>query len=248
MRPRSASRGTWARPRRPIARRLPSSAWFAAVALVWACAAAVWPTSAAATEWPRRLCVLAVGPGNVGEGYVDVAEGSNGAVFLAARTGTDGYVLRLRSDGGSETVARYTGPGGALGIGADAGGAVLVLEGWGNRLSRVSSSGISQVLAGTGRPGFSGDGGPAISADIDVGFVPLAGVVRTVTGATVFTDSLNQRVRRIQPGAMIETIVGSGPAYGGLAFSCSQRAVTAGRRWPPRCVRLTTRSPRPTVG
>lgn len=97
---------------------------------------------------------------------------------------------------------------------------VLVLEGWGNRLSRVSSSGISQVLAGTGRPGFSGDGGPAISADIDVGFVPLAGVVRTVTGATVFTDSLNQRVRRIQPGAMIETIAGSGPAYGGLAFSC----------------------------
>ena len=146
-------------------------------------------------------------PATSGRGQCrDVAEGSNGAVLLAARTGTDGYVLRLRSDGGSETVARYAGPGRALGVGADVGGAVLVLEGWGNRLSRVSSSGTSQVLAGTGRPGFSGDGGPAISADIDVGFVPLAGVVRTVTGATALTDSLNQRVRRIQPDGRIETI------------------------------------------
>lgn len=62
------------------------------------------------------------------------------------------------------------------------------------------------VVAGTGEAGFSGDGGPARSARINDPF----GVVRGPDGALWFCEYAGQRLRRITPEGIIETMAGTG--------------------------------------
>ncbi len=61
-------------------------------------------------------------------------------------------------------------------------------------------------FAGTGKAGFSGDGGPATLAELNNPF----GVVRGPDGAIWFCEYTGQRVRRISSDGKIETIAGSG--------------------------------------
>jgi streptogramin lyase len=63
-----------------------------------------------------------------------------------------------------------------------------------------------QTMAGTGIAGFSGDGGPAIDAQINNPF----GVIRGPDGAIWFCEYTGQRVRRIAADGTIETIAGTG--------------------------------------
>ncbi len=85
-----------------------------------------------------------------------------------------------------------------------------------HRIRMVSTSGIISTIAGTGVPGFSGDQGPAASAQLNV----PASVAIDVAGNIYVADSGNNRVRKIsgpsssQPGT-ITTIAGNG----GLSFA-----------------------------
>ena len=63
-----------------------------------------------------------------------------------------------------------------------------------------------ETIAGTGKQGFSGDGGPAIAAEIDNPF----GVVRGPDGALYFCEYTGQRIRRIGKDGIITTIAGTG--------------------------------------
>jgi streptogramin lyase len=63
-----------------------------------------------------------------------------------------------------------------------------------------------ETFAGNGKQGFSGDGGPATSAQIDNPF----GVVRGPDGAIWFCEYTGQRIRRVAPDGTISTIAGSG--------------------------------------
>ena len=62
------------------------------------------------------------------------------------------------------------------------------------------------TFAGTGKQGFSGDGGPAAAARIDNPF----GVVRGPDGAVWFCEYTGQRIRRVAPDGTISTVAGSG--------------------------------------
>jgi streptogramin lyase len=64
------------------------------------------------------------------------------------------------------------------------------------------------TFAGTGVAGFSGDGGPATSAQINDPY----GVVRGPDGAIWFCERNGQRVRRIATDGTITTVVGTGTA------------------------------------
>ena len=66
-------------------------------------------------------------------------------------------------DGGPATSARLDQP---WGVGVDAQGNVYIAEYRGHRVRKVSPSGTITTIAGTGKPGFSGDGGPATSAQL----------------------------------------------------------------------------------
>lgn len=62
------------------------------------------------------------------------------------------------------------------------------------------------TFAGTGVPGFSGDGGPATAAQINDPY----GVIRGPDGAIWFCEHNGHRIRRVAPDGVITTVVGTG--------------------------------------
>ena len=88
-----------------------------------------------------------------------------------------------------------------------------------NRIRKVSAAGIITTLAGTGISGFAGDGGPASSAFL---FLPESVAVDTA-GNVYIADTGNNRVRKITPAGVIDTVAGGGSRTGdgGPATSAS---------------------------
>jgi DNA-binding beta-propeller fold protein YncE len=80
--------------------------------------------------------------------------------------------------------------------------------GVGCRIARISKLGVLKVVAGTGKCGFSGEGGPAADAMLD----HPAGLAFDSAGNLYVADSENQRIRRIDPNGVITTVVGTGIA------------------------------------
>lgn len=84
----------------------------------------------------------------------------------------------------------------------------------------LSKGAFTQVetVAGTGLPGFSGDGGPARQAQLK----GPTGILFGPEGSLYIADSGNHRIRRIRPDGIIETVAGTGVAGfsgdGGLAI------------------------------
>lgn len=78
---------------------------------------------------------------------------------------------------------------------------------------RVRPDGIMETIAGSGLTGFSGDGGPATSAQINVPTTPSF----DQAGNLYFYDSNNNRIRRVDTKGIITTIAGDGqPPVTGL--------------------------------
>jgi hypothetical protein len=64
------------------------------------------------------------------------------------------------------------------------------------------------VVAGDGRHGFSGDGGPAVDARLALD--PDSGIAVSADGTLYIADSGNDRVRAVLPSRTIETVAGGG--------------------------------------
>ncbi|MFZ0981061.1 MAG: choice-of-anchor D domain-containing protein, partial [Candidatus Acidiferrales bacterium] len=80
---------------------------------------------------------------------------------------------------------------------------------------KVSAGGQLSIYAGTGIAGFSGDGGPANTAQLNF---PL-GLALDSTGDLYIADSLNNRIRRVDASTgVITTYAGSGDQYNGTGF------------------------------
>lgn len=65
---------------------------------------------------------------------------------------------------------------------------------------------IVSSMAGTGFPGFTGDGGPAATAQL---YSPQSAAVDS-SGTIYFSDNVNHRLRKITPDGIIGTIAGNG--------------------------------------
>lgn len=76
----------------------------------------------------------------------------------------------------------------------------------GTLLATSSFAAAIHTFAGTGRPGFSGDGGPATRAEINNPF----GVVRGPDGDIYFCEYTGQRIRKVTADGNIHTIAGNG--------------------------------------
>ncbi|MCG8422821.1 MAG: hypothetical protein MJE77_33325, partial [Proteobacteria bacterium] len=74
------------------------------------------------------------------------------------------------------------------------------------RIRKVGTDGIISTIAGTGVQGFSGDGGPAVNAEINMGF--NSSVVEDRDGNIYFADLFNNRIRKIDTNGIITTIAG----------------------------------------
>jgi sugar lactone lactonase YvrE len=136
---------------------------------------------------------------------VRVVDLPTGRISTFAGTGR----ARHDGDGGPASDASIHGAR-AVDVGPD--GTVFILEREGNRLRAVDPrSGVITTRAGTGRKGYSGDGGPATSATFS-GPKELA-VDRD--GNVLIVDTENHAIRRIDArSGLIATVAGDGHAGG----------------------------------
>jgi sugar lactone lactonase YvrE len=94
------------------------------------------------------------------------------------------------------------------GVAVDAAGNVYIADTGNNRVRKVGTDGTITTIAGTGVSGFSGDGGPATSAQL---WDPR-GVAVDAAGNVYIADYSNWRVRKVSTGGTITTIAGTGYA------------------------------------
>ncbi len=123
-----------------------------------------------------------------------------GNITTFAGTGVPGS----GGDGGPATSATLNEP---TGIAVGRNGVVYIAD-WGNdRVRRVDTNGTISSVAGTGRPGFGGDNGPASAAVLD----GPAAVAVDAAGNIYIADEYNDRVRVIAADTgVIRTIAGNG--------------------------------------
>src|SRR6266487_6833334 len=152
----------------------------------------------------------------------DVAVGPDGSLYIAdalnnriRRVGPEGIITTFAGtgdggwsgDGAPATAAQIDVPEGVA-VGPD--GSVYIAEG--ARVRRVGPDGIITTVAGTGEVGFSGDGGPATTAQL---YFPQAIAVGSDRSLYI-ADVINSRVRRVAPDGIITTVAGTGDfAFGG---------------------------------
>ena len=112
----------------------------------------------------------------------------------------------------------YDGPGGEYrlsrdrGVAVDGSGNVYVANIDNNYVRRVDAKGAVSVIAGTREPGYRGDGGLAVEAQLSF----PAGVAVDKTGNVYIADTGNHRIRKVDTSGIITTIAGTGePGYAG---------------------------------
>jgi hypothetical protein len=158
------------------------------------------PATNAELNSPSGLAVDAAGNIYIADRSNRVREISNGVITTVAGNGTSGF----SGDGGPAVNAQLTSPSG---VAVDAEGNLYITE-RGNRIRQVSN-GVITTVAGTGMPGFSGDGGPATGALLTT----PTGLAVDAAGNLFIGDPANHRIRRISNGT-ITTVAGGGPAVG----------------------------------
>ena len=132
---------------------------------------------------------------------------SAASVSTFAGNGQKGY----SGDNGPATEAKMDNPFGVV-RGPD--GAIWYCEYTGQRIRRVDQDGKIHLVAGTGKVGYTGDGGPATEATFNLPHELRFGPKR---GNLFIVDMMNHAVRKIDTTTgIISTVVGTGkPGYSG---------------------------------
>jgi trimeric autotransporter adhesin len=142
------------------------------------------------------------------DGAILIADSGNNRIRRLATDGTISTVAGSAAsgfggDGGQAIAARLDFPSG---VAVTLDGSILIADSYNNRIRRVDTNGRISTVAGTGETGFSGNGGAAVSADLNS---PSALAV-TPDGSIFFADWGNSMVRRIAPNGTISTVAGTG--------------------------------------
>lgn len=112
------------------------------------------------------------------------------------------FVCGYAGDGGLATSAQLNTP---YGVAVDKNGNIYIGDTSNNRIRKVSAAGIITSIAGDGSCGFTGDGGPAVSAEMCF----PEGIAVDTLGNIYLADEGNLRIREISRGT-INTVGGSG--------------------------------------
>ena len=151
----------------------------------------------------NQLDGIAIGP----DGAIYVSDNKahrvrrigDGTVQTVAGTGRDDY----SGDGGPGARATLNWP---TALELDREGNLFIADTLNHVVRRVALDGTITTVAGDGTPGFSGDGGPATSAQLD----QPNGLAILDDGTLYIADRENFRVRRVAPDGTIDTIAGTG--------------------------------------
>jgi uncharacterized protein (TIGR03437 family) len=116
-----------------------------------------------------------------------------------------GGAFGYSGDGGPATQAGLDFGFGPSGLAIDAAGNLYISDT--NRVRMVNAAtGIITTIAGNGSLGFSGDGGPAINAQLG----GLQGIALDSAGNLYIADNFNNRVRKVDTNGIITTVAGDG--------------------------------------
>ena len=125
-------------------------------------------------------------------------------------------------DGGPATAASLNWP---LGLAADSAGSLYIADTQNHRVRKVSRAGIMTTVAGTGAPGYSGDGVAATTAKLR----SPKGVALDAAGNLYICDSDNHRIRKVGANGLISTVAGNGSAgYSGDGVAATRTSLA----WP----------------
>ena len=128
-------------------------------------------------------------------------------------------------DGGPATLAQI---GSIQGVAVDGKGNLYLSDTDHNRVRKVDTFGIVTTVAGNGTAGFSGDGGPASAAQLNLPY----GLAVDAAGYLYIADLGNNRVRRVSPDGAIATFAGTGVE----GYSGDGGQATATQLYTPRNV------------
>lgn len=124
---------------------------------------------------------------------------ADGVITTIAGNGIPGY----SGDGGNATVALFNSP---RGIAVDAAGNIYIADAGNHAVRKIDKSGIVTTIAGNGSAGFSGDGGPAGSAQL---YGPYH-IALDDAGNIFIADVDNARIRKVTASGIISTVAGNG--------------------------------------
>lgn len=161
------------------------------------------PATQASLLWPNGVAFDATGnlyfcdPGNDRIRRVD----KNGIITTVAGGGSS------LGDGGPATGAHLAFP---RGIAFDSGGNFYIADSFNDRVRKVTPAGVITTIAGNGIRSYSGDGGPATRASLNL---PHA-VTADRAGNLYIGDEGNQRIRVVSPSGTIRTFAGNGVYQG----------------------------------
>jgi trimeric autotransporter adhesin len=175
------------------------------------------PAGDAQLTEPRGLALDAAG-------NLFIADSGNHAIRKIALDGIistvagDG-IRGFSGDGGSAIRARLDTP---AAVAIDSKGNLYIADTLNHRIRKVNRAGVIVTVAGsgavstvghgTGGFGFSGDGGPAVSAQLSL----PEGVAIDSLGNLFIADTGNDRIRKVDLSGVIRTIAGTGRnAYAG---------------------------------
>ena len=126
---------------------------------------------------------------------------------IAGVPGHAGYA----GDGGLATKALLTQP---AGIAVDYSGNIYIADPSNSVVRKINAAGVITTFAGNGTAGYSGDGGPAIKAQFQMG--SPQGLAVDPAGNVYASDYQNHAIRKISAKGIITTIAGTGaPDYAG---------------------------------
>jgi NHL repeat len=173
------------------------------------------PAALSNLDHPQNVAVNAAGDVFVADTYNNrvVKVTPQGQVTTVAGDGAAGY----SGDGRLAAFAELNEP---TGVAVDAKGDLYIADSANNVIRRVDArTGIITTVAGDvaadkaddGLGGFSGDNGPATSAQLN----DPQGVALDGAGDLFIADTFNNAVREVTPAGTITTVVNAAPAAGG---------------------------------
>jgi sugar lactone lactonase YvrE len=127
--------------------------------------------------------------------------GESGVITTIGGTGTPGF----SGDDGLVSAAQLNYPSA---VASDSAGTLYVVDAGNQRIRRIDPRGIITTIAGTGTPGFSGDGGDASKAQLS----GPTGVAVDNKDSVYIADRGNHRIRKVDSSGIITTYAGTSTA------------------------------------
>jgi DNA-binding beta-propeller fold protein YncE len=173
------------------------------------------PAKLSSLDHPQNVAVDAAGDAFIADTYNNrvVKVTPQGQVTAVAGDGAAGYT----GDGRPAVFAELNSP---TGVAVDARGDLYIADSANNVIRRVDAkTGVITTVAGDyaadkaddGLGGFSGDGGPATSAQLN----DPQGIAIDGAGDLFIADTFNNAIREVTPAGTITTVVNSATASGG---------------------------------